>query len=161
MKSVLFYIILFFSSGFCYPQDSVAEKKTASHELMGYVYACPGYEISRINNNEVVVIRTKDSLNHFINSGEIGCRSMEPIDPMPPADFDFSKRSIILISYSGIDCHSTFEFDWKKENETEFTITVTVKYGGCRAGGFHYLQLVSVPALPENAKISQKVVILD
>ena len=157
MRSFLI-ISVFFVMGTSAAYSQILFSKTNGIKLLGNVdNHC--YNSLLNKNPEIIIYLSKDSLAKFISS--IDCRSSEPVYTHTWQNVNFTKSSIILINFSGVDCLSTFEFDWVKESENKFKLIITIKYGGCRAGGYDYLQLAEVPALPENAIVTQTVVYID
>ncbi len=70
-------------------------------------------------------------------------------------EFDPEKNTMAIISYSGIDCHSWFKFEFLKlDDDRSYKIYVTIRSGECRAGGNNYTRWVSVPKLPVGYSLS-------
>ena len=70
---------------------------------------------------------------------------------------DFSSHTLVAFNYSGVDCHSTFDFKLTKYPEQKKWIyTVYVYDGGCRAAGGFYTQWAVIPKIPEGFTFTLK-----
>lgn len=74
--------------------------------------------------------------------------------PIGFKDIDFEKNTLIIMSYSGGDCHARFRhYAVKNEYSKIFTVCVDVIYGGCRAGGRFMTTWAIIPKLYEDYEL--------
>lgn len=95
------------------------------------------------NKNEIA-FRNKMELKLFADSNKFDLpdRYNEINDPT---------TSIALISYSGIDCHSSFNFRFERDDaEKTYRLFIYIMNGGCRAGGNNYTRWISFSKIPED-----------
>lgn len=61
---------------------------------------------------------------------------------------------IIGVQVQGGDCHAKFEYYWRLNYEKKrLEYKVVDIYGGCRAGGPHFLRVTHLPAPPEGFSV--------
>ena len=64
-------------------------------------------------------------------------------------EVDFEQNSLLVLSYRGVDCLSTFQHSMERnESEKEIIYQVKIYDGGCRAGGQHYTDWLLLPKVP-------------
>ena len=67
---------------------------------------------------------------------------------------DFTENALVLLAYSGVDCHSGFIIRLVNDRKNKlYVFDISVMYGGCRAGGMNYTRWALVPRLPKDYSI--------
>jgi hypothetical protein len=106
-------------------------------------------------NNGLYEFNDEESYRIFIDTNKlIGFSDLE--------NFKFNDRTLVLLNYSGVDCHSRFNITLNIiENEKIYDINVGIIYGGCRAGGRWYSNWISIPKVPLDYELLSSRVILE
>lgn len=100
-----------------------------------------------LKDDSMLIFKSKYDAKKFIDSSGSSF-------PIKFSDIDFEKNTLILMSYSGGDCHAKFRhYAVKNEYSKIFTICVDVIYGGCRAGGRFMTTWAMIPKLPEEYEL--------
>ncbi|CAN5554108.1 hypothetical protein BH10BAC5_BH10BAC5_20700 [soil metagenome] len=143
MKTTLLFFLLFASITAKAQQVKIDDIDILSDSLILLNYI----DIPYHQDTDPRIFRNREDIRSYADSMKIDL-------PDSFNDYDPEKNIISMISYHGIDCHSTFRFEMLRYNQIkEFKIFVKVKYGGCRAGGNYYTQWVLMPKVPEDFKI--------
>lgn len=70
------------------------------------------------------------------------------LNPEVPGEIDFENYTLLLCPVRGVDCHSSFKFDYEVNDELKSAfIKKTIIYGGCRAGGRRFNKWILIPKL--------------
>lgn len=110
--------------------------------------------------DSLICFTGSDSLSSFL------ARMQRPYTKnLPEPDIshiDFSTHSLIIYEYRGVDCHSEFDINMYDDPENkEYRMVVKVLYGGCRAGGYTYINWAVIPKPPADYKITYHSYIYD
>lgn len=91
-----------------------------------------------------IAFRNKTEAKIFADSNKFGL----------PVGFDYfndTTKTLAIINYSGIDCHSNFDFKFERDDaEMTYRLYVYIRDGGCRAGGKNYTSWVSFTKKPDD-----------
>lgn len=108
-----------------------------------------------LKDDSMLIFKSKYDAKKFIDSSGSSF-------PLKFKDIDFEKNSLILISYSGGDCHAKFRhYTVNNEYSKIFTVCVDVIYGGCRAGGRFFNTWAMIPKLPDDYQLKFSTKMLD
>lgn len=100
-----------------------------------------------LKDDSMFIFKSKHDAKNFIDSSGSSF-------PFGFKDIDFEKNTLILMSYSGGDCHARFRhYVVKNEYSKIFTVCVDVIYGGCRAGGRFFTTWALIPNQPEDYEV--------
>jgi hypothetical protein len=110
---------------------------------------------TRVSSKDHYAFYDKNSYKNFIDTNKVS--NIDSIE-----DFDFSNRTLVLLNYRGVDCHSRFNIRLIKDEEKKlYDIVVRVIYGGCRAGGRAYSAWISIPRVPYDYTLQSTRLIFD
>ena len=149
MKKIFYFLLLILLPALSYTNIIAQPKEFASYILRDSLDT----NIQVLNFSNTKFFHLKDSIIYSFTSKtdvEKFADSTSSIFPVRLDEIDFEKNTLVLMIFSGVDCHSKFRLHYHKDDEAKtVTLGVSVIYGGCRAGGRYFTTWTLIPKLEE------------